>query len=152
MYEDKKSRGQGGIASGWSRRSAGWILGKISLLRVVEHWSRLPREEVESPSPKCAHLWGGRVKSWGCRWPWLQFIPNPNGTGISFHPFPQIGSGPLVTSCHWYFHLGKLVQSHGFVILSVWWEVLRWEVLRFSPLAANQCDGKVHGDLTILEA
>ena len=32
------------------QRGSGWILGKVSIRKVVRHWHRLPREVVESPS------------------------------------------------------------------------------------------------------
>lgn len=151
MHGDKKWRQQGEIASGWSRRAAGWILETIlcweggwALEQALQGRGGVT---ISSVSP----LWGASAKSWGWRWPWLQSVPDPSGTGTSSNLFPQTGSAALSMSCPWCFNLGKLVQSHGFVILFVWWEVLRWEVLSFSPPAANECDGKVHGDLTILE-
>jgi len=38
------------MASSSIRGGLDWILGKISLLRVVKHWTRLPRAVVGSPS------------------------------------------------------------------------------------------------------
>ena len=48
------------MASSSVRGGLGWILGKISLLRVVKHCNRLSREVLKSQSlevlKKCVHM------------------------------------------------------------------------------------------------
>jgi len=63
--------GQKEIASNCTRGGLDWILGKISSLNGLTHWSRLPREVEENPSLKvfkrCVDVALGDMVYW---WTW----------------------------------------------------------------------------------
>ena len=51
VFSDRtRGNGQWAIGTNWGTGSSVWTWGRTSSLWVTEHWNRLPREAVDSPS------------------------------------------------------------------------------------------------------